>query len=235
MTGGTLVISRAVNLLPDWKKDFEKMGFQNILTTSQEKDALNSVISDFKPRLILIGCGFYDCSTPFMMGRLLRDFPKLNIAAVNIHEFPDDLAVGFIINGVKSYVDMMMGMAEFTRGLAAVRDGKAYISPNVVERIEARGELPDAAKELTPREIEVARLVCNGYMTVEICDVLHISERTVYRHKENLYASLNVRNENELIRVALFHEIIKVSELKFYSRHYAFKQQTEPKQMIRRV
>jgi DNA-binding NarL/FixJ family response regulator len=216
MTGGTLMISRAKYLLPDWKKDFEDFGFQNILTTSQDKDALNWIISDFKPKLVLIGCGFYDTSTPFMMGRLLLSFPKLNIAAVNIHEFPAERAIGFIANGVKSYVDMMLGREEFHRGLAAVRDGQLYVSPNVMEKIKSKGEMPMQATELTLRQTEVARLLCNGYMTLEIADVLHISERTVHIHKRELYNKLNVRNENELIRVALFHGIIKVDELKFY-------------------
>jgi hypothetical protein len=43
-TGGTLVISRAKNMLPVCKYYLKTVGFQNIVLTSEEKDSLNFVI-----------------------------------------------------------------------------------------------------------------------------------------------------------------------------------------------
>jgi DNA-binding NarL/FixJ family response regulator len=221
LPGGTLVVSRAVKLFSFFKKRFDDLGFKDVKITGEEKDSLNWVINETKPGLILVGSGFYNCCTPYMMRQLLKKWPKLNIAAVSIFcEIPADLAMWFIINGVTSYVNFFDGPDEFYRGLNKVRDGKQYISPGVMRCIEMRREMPEAAGNITSRHIKIIRLLCNGFSGREICDVLHIAEQTLYVQKRIINTILNVRNENELIRVALFYGWIKVDELQFYGGDY---------------
>ena len=202
MAGGVLLVSRFINLFSYWKEAMEKFGFKDVLVTGQEKDSLNSVIREFKPSLVLIGSGFYSRSTPYMTLKLLKDFPKLNIAAVNICDFPDDQAMYFILNGVNSYLNKMEGMDEFIKGLKLIRDGKHYISPGVLKRINMRNEYPEAAKMLAGRVMEVARLTCYGFKDFEIAGTLHVSRRTVNQHNLEVYRSLNVRTFEELYGVA---------------------------------
>jgi DNA-binding NarL/FixJ family response regulator len=232
--GGTLMVSRATKLFPHIKQRLLVLGFKNVEVTGEEKDSLNMVINDLKPRLVLMGSGFYQCCTPFMAGELLKIFPKLNVAAVSVYQYPADLAMFFIVNGVKSYVSLWDGIEEFYRGLNYVREGRAYISPEVERRLEMRREMPDPGKEPTPKQIEVIRLLGNGFTTVEIADVLHISRRTVDTEKTKIYTRLNVRNENELIRAALFHGLIKPEELTFYGGKYQLNPKPERKS-IRRI
>jgi len=214
------MVSRAVNLLPYWKTEFEKFGYKNIHITNLEKDGLNSVINDIMPSLMLIGSCFYKRATPYMMGELLKHYPELNIAVVNIHEFPDELAMCFILKGVKSYVNMYDGMEEFHQGLSPVRDGKIYVSPAVRKRIIMRRTYPMAADTITDREQEVMRLICCGFKDVEIADTLHISRRTVDTHKTKIFRSLNVRNSIELIQVALYLGIVQLDEIGFFPNDF---------------
>lgn len=220
MTGGTLLVSRFVKLHATHKKRLETLGFYNVSVTSADKDGLNYVINEIKPRLMIIGCGFYKCATPYMMGILHKRNKKLNIAAVSIYDYPADLGMKFIINGINSYVNYSDGSDLFYKGLDYLRKGEKYISPSVMERIEMREELPPPAGELSERETEVLRLLCNGFTTYEICDVLSISRSTIDFHKMKLFNNLGVRNENELIRVALYLGIIKIEELDFYGQDY---------------
>lgn len=229
MSGGTLMVSRAVHLHEHYKHRLEKLGFKDVTMTAADKDGLNMFINEIKPRLIIMGAGFYYSATPYMISRLLRQFPNINFATVSISEYPADLAMGFIINGVNSYVSYWDGADQFYRGLDCVRDGKMFISHSVQERIELRRELPEAAGNLTQREIEVVRLLCNGFKSTEIGDVLHISEPTVNNHKSAIYLKLNVRNENEIIRAALITEIVKLEELIFFGRDFELKPKTTMK------
>jgi two-component system invasion response regulator UvrY len=214
------MVSRAKKLFPHIKKRLVDLGFTDVEITGEEKDSLNMVINEMRPKLVLMGSGFYQCCTPYMMGQLLRQFPKLNIAAISVCHYPADLAMHFIVNGAKSYVNFLEGPDEFYRGLKETREGKNYISPQVQERIEIRREMPPPATDLTPRQIEVVRLLCNGFSGYEIADVLHISKRTVDTHKTDVYTLLNVRNENELIRVALYQKIISMDELVFFGSNF---------------
>jgi DNA-binding NarL/FixJ family response regulator len=238
MPENTLIITREKQLYPLLRKQVTELGFVNFEITGEERDSLNSVINDLKPRLILVDSGFYECSTPYMMGQLLKTFPKLNIAAVSAYsKIPDDLAMRFIINGVKSYINFYEGLDEFYQGLNKVRDGEEYISPKVIERIEMRREMSEPSGNITPRHLEIIRLLCNGFTGREICKVLAISDQTLYDHKKKIYTFLNVRNENELIRVALFHGWIKLDELRFYGGEYKLYPLPEKKteRKIRRI
>jgi DNA-binding NarL/FixJ family response regulator len=235
---GTLLLSREKQLYPCIIKRTKELGFTSFEVTGEERDSLNSLIHDMKPRLVIVDSSYYECSTPYMMGQLLKTFPKLNVVAVSVFcKIPADLAMWFIINGVKSYVNLFEGSDEFLRGLNKVRDGLEYISPMVMERIDIRRELADPAGNITPRHMEIIRLLCNGFTGREICKVLAIADQTLYDHKKKIYTFLNVRNENELIRVALFHGWIKLDELHFYGGEYKLnplpEKTKEPK--IRRV
>jgi DNA-binding NarL/FixJ family response regulator len=220
MAGGTLVVSRAEKLHTHLKKRFEELRFNNVTVTGVEKDGLNMLISDMKPRLVIMGAGFYQSATPYMLCDLLRRFKGINIAVVSIGPYPADLAMSFIANGVKSYITAYDGIDQFYRGLEIVQEGKSFVSASVLERMEIRNELPRPATEITDRELEVLRLVRNGFTGPEIADVLAISLRTVNFHKREMYKNFSVRNENELIRVADCLKLIKDDELNFYGRKY---------------
>jgi DNA-binding NarL/FixJ family response regulator len=221
MPGGTLVLIREKQLFPWLEKRLAELGFANVTISGEERDSLNSLIDAMKPRLVLIESDFYESSTPYMMGELLKIFPQLNIAAVSVFcKIPDDLALWFIYNGVKSYINFFEGPDEFYAGLNMVREGRAYISPGVRKRMNMRQESGAPAGNITARQMEIIRLLCNGFTGHEICGVLAISEATLYVQKTKLYTNLNVRNENELIRAALRCGWIKLDELRFFGREY---------------
>ena len=220
MTGGTLIVSREVNLLQHYKERLEALGYKNVAYTANDKDGLNMVINELKPKTVFVEADFYDSATPYMMSLLVKRFKRISFVVVSMSRYPPDRGMCFIINGVKSFLYYPDGIEQFYRGLECVRDGNIFISPSVQERFEIRDDLPRPAVELTEKEIEVARLVCNAYTGPEIADTLHLSLRTVNFHKRELYTNLSIRNENELIRVMQYLGIVKQNELNFYGRNY---------------
>ena len=235
MAGNTLVISREVNNHSYYQKRLEALGFLNITMTTLEKDALSSLIRSLKPSLLIMDARFYQCCTPFLMGELHQCFPKINMAAVSLGEYPADLAMYFILNGVSSYVTSFDGFDQFYKSLGEISKGREYVSPAVIERIHLRREYPMPAGKITERHIEVIRLICNGYKDLDIADVLHISRSTVDNHKTDIFGSLNVRNSNELIRVALTLEIVKLDEIYFFPKDFTVNPKPEKKTKKRRA
>jgi len=223
MVGGTLAVSRAVNLHGFYREKLEGSGFTNVTVTATDKDGLNMIIREIKPRLLLLDSIFYKCCTPFMMADLHKQFPKLNIAVISMTDFPDDLAMYFIVNGARSYVNLWEGIEQFLKGLETIRRGDNFVSPEVQRRIELRTEYPEPSGRLTDRQVEIIKLVANGFTGAEIAETLFISERSVDNRKSEIYMAMNVRNENELIRVAIFLGIIKADELYFYGRDYVLR------------
>jgi DNA-binding NarL/FixJ family response regulator len=218
MQGGTLIVSRAVRLFPKFKNRLEELGFKNVVITGEEKDSLNRLISDIKPALMLVGSNFYQAGTPYMMGRLLRNFPKLNVAAVNVGNFPDDLATYFIWRGVKSYVNLLEGYEEFHSGLQEVRQGKAYISPVVQKLMDDFPEYPATQDDVTKRQMEVLILICNGFIPEKIGETMHVSRATVNFHLKQLYKAFHTETREELVKTAFSLKVITDKDLVFYDR-----------------
>jgi DNA-binding NarL/FixJ family response regulator len=220
MSGGTLVVSRAVNNHVHYKKRFETLGFPDVTLTAAGRDGLYFAIDELKPDVLVMCAKFYQCSTPYMMGCIHKEFPKLYLAAISIGEYPADLAMYFFLNGVKGYASTFEGLEQFYEGVEAMRNRKEFIPVSVQERIDLRKEYPAPARILTPVTTEVLRCICNGFSKEDIADNLAISERTVENHRKELYRSLNARNAADLFLAALELGIVTKDELVFRHRQF---------------
>jgi len=218
---GSLLITRDVKNHSFYKKQLEKLGFSNVKVTALEKDGLNILIREMNPDLVMMMARFYECATPYMMGELKKDFPKIkNWAALSLEAYPPDLAMYFILNGIKSYSTASDGFEEYFESLKAINRGRTYISQSVQDRLALRDEEPAPAGKITARHIEVIRLVCCGLENEEIAQILYISRKTVYSHKREFCRSLNVRNDVELLKTALKQKMFTEDELFFYPKKY---------------
>lgn len=214
MNGKTLMISRCVNNHGYYKKRMEEIGFSNVTVTALEKDALNSLIYELKPDLVIMGARFYHCCTPYLMGELKRTFPKIKMASLVVGEYPPELAMYFILNGISSYVTSFDGLDVWYKGLNEVISGRDFVSPEVDKRIAMRRYYPMPAN-ITARHKEIIRLICNGWKDTEVADTLHISRNTVVNHKTDILTSLNCRSVIELVHVALLTGIVLFDEALF--------------------
>lgn len=59
-----------------------------------------------------------------------------------------------------------------------------------------------AAYQLGPRQMDVLRLMQNGYSTDEIAAVLHLSRNTIKSHTRSIFAAFSVKNRLECVRYA---------------------------------
>jgi DNA-binding NarL/FixJ family response regulator len=96
---------------------------------------------------------------------------------------------------------------------AAMR-GQSFLYPSAVhslvrdliERADERGEEFDL---LTPRELEVLKLIAEGHTSKEIAALLVISIKTVDRHRTNMLDKLGMRDRVELTRYAIRRGLIE--------------------------
>ena len=67
----------------------------------------------------------------------------------------------------------------------------------------------DAVQTLSGRELEVARLVAEGFSSKEIADRLDLSVRTVEKHRANIMDKINVKEVASLVRWCIQMGIVK--------------------------
>ncbi|GBU28512.1 hypothetical protein R84B8_02071 [Treponema sp. R8-4-B8] len=216
MSGGVLVLTRAVGHHAEIKKWLEALGFQNVTVTDKDNNALNTVICNKNPSLVIIDSWFYHICTAERIKKLLEVFPKLNIAVVSNHDFPVSYAPCFIWSGAKSYLDMWEDNNEFYRGLRIVREGGQYISPKVQEIIDHFDEYPDANSKVTKKERECLVMLCSGFTIEQIMEELDIAKSTVYNHLNSLYKTFHVHSREEMIALAWEMELVTPKDIRFY-------------------
>jgi len=68
--------------------------------------------------------------------------------------------------------------------------------------------VPDEAARLTPRELEILRLVAEGHSNAELARLLWVTEQTVKFHLSNIYRKLEVSNRTEASRWAQLRGIL---------------------------
>lgn len=66
--------------------------------------------------------------------------------------------------------------------------------------------------QLTKRELEVLKLICQEYTSVEIAKELFISARTVENHRKSLLGKTNVRNTAGLVIFAIQNQLIDIGK-----------------------
>ncbi len=91
--------------------------------------------------------------------------------------------------------------------LPGVGRDAAWIAKHVTQRGRRRGESPDT-HGLTPRELEVVRLVASGKSNREIASVLEISENTVARHVQNILGKLSLPSRTAATAFAFEHDLV---------------------------
>jgi DNA-binding NarL/FixJ family response regulator len=89
--------------------------------------------------------------------------------------------------------------------------GEPFLYPAAVTRLIAdllaRPETPP--DPLTPRELEIVKLIAEAHTNDQIAQVLTISPRTVERHRENILAKLGMRDRVELTRYAIRRGLVE--------------------------
>lgn len=71
----------------------------------------------------------------------------------------------------------------------------------------------DEARELSPREVDVLRLITHGYINKEIADKLNISLTTVISHRKNITEKLGIKSVSGLAIYAVLHGYVEVDSI----------------------
>ena len=128
--------------------------------------------------------------------------------ALSVSDAPEDV-VTVIRAGARGYVTKAISAAELTAAIERVAEGDVVFSPLlagfVIDAFRATPTVAPTDPELdllTPRELEVMRLLARGYAYKEIAAELFIGTKTVETHASNVLRKLQLSNRHQLTRWA---------------------------------
>ena len=140
---------------------------------------------------------------------LLAEQPDAKVLALTMFN-EKGIIVKVMEAGAKGYVLKNANFHELVEAIQKVASGQNFISSDVIAtlmekdsvRVESSKTEIDAGS-LTKREIEILKLIAQGFSNKEIGEKLFISHRTVDTHRTNLLDKLEVKNIAGLIRFAM--------------------------------
>jgi two-component system response regulator NreC len=165
-------------------------------------------VRDHEPDVLVLDLRMPGGSSSATIGRLRERAPGSQIVILTMQDnaafAQQALACGALGFVLKEFAD-----SELPQAIRAAARGEEYISPRVAARVEAlRRVLTD--DELTPREVEVLRLIALGHTSVEIAGKLSISPRTVESHRARIHDKLGLATRAELVSYALGRGLLRV-------------------------
>jgi two-component system response regulator NreC len=160
-----------------------------------------------------------DLSMPVMDGihlaKILGEkYPDLKIALLTIQEEECYIQQAFQA-GIKSYIFKSADPQELIHAVKQVARGKPYLCSGVssyfinrFSSIANSDKVMPADIKFSERELDVLRLIAEGYTNEEAADKLFTSRRTVEGHRQAMIDKTGSRNSLALVRFAVQHGLV---------------------------
>ena len=147
-------------------------------------------------------------STVDAIRRLRTDVPWTEIVVLTTEESAL-AAQQMLAAGAVAFVSKDRAEVELLGAIHQAAHGEEFVSPRVADGLEVLRRAADGGV-LSPREVEILRLIALGYTSAEIAGQLHLSRRTVETHRARIFDKLDIRTRAELVRYALDRHLIGV-------------------------
>ena len=172
------------------------------------KEAIESV-ERLKPDLVLMDLSMPKTGGITAIKEIKKHLPETKVLALTVHKTEGHVRMA-LEAGADGYILKDASCAELEMAIRNIADGKSYLSPEISNGIIRgylsgvnSGETATKTESLTPREVEVMKLIAEGYKSREIADYLSISINTVDKHRANLMRKLDLHSASALTHFAL--------------------------------
>ena len=157
-----------------------------------------------KPDVTIIDINLPDVSGFELMRRIRKDDPDAKIIMFSMNDDPA-FVVRAVEMGAQGYVSKGDDPRLFVKAVRKVAAGDHFITPQLAEAVTFSGAAIKAnpVSQMTPRELEILRLLGRGDKIVEVADALGISYKTVANTTSLLKQKLGAKNHSDLIRIAV--------------------------------
>ena len=185
----------------------------DVVGEAADGDEAVALARQLKPDIVLMDISMPCCDGLEATRRIRQELPSVHALILTMHEdkayFYEALKAGASGYVVKSAADV-----ELISAIRAVMEGGIFLHPLVARMLvqEAMNQPPlvqealraqNRPDGLSPRELEVLRLMALGHTNQEIAQILVLSVKTVETHKTHIMAKLKPKNRSELVRYAL--------------------------------
>lgn len=168
------------------------------------------LLEKFNPDLVIM-----DISMPVLDGvettkRALQKYPQLKI--LTLSSFGDEKYYFKMVEaGVKGFVIKSSGISELEQAITEIYEGGCWFSNELLRKVIVNiGKSPSKELEVSDRELETLKLICDGLTNDQIAEKLHLSPETVKWHRNNLLSKTGCSNTAALVMYGIKNGLIEI-------------------------
>jgi DNA-binding NarL/FixJ family response regulator len=165
-----------------------------------------------------IDLAILDVSMPRMTGiqaagELARRRPELRVLMLSMHD-NEQYFFEALKAGASGYVLKSAADRDLVEACRATMRGEPFLYPAAVtalirDHLDHVGEGEQPREILTPRELQILKLIAEAHSSKEMAQMLVISIKTVERHRANILEKLGMRDRVELTRYAIRRGLVE--------------------------
>ncbi|MGW6276793.1 response regulator [Kribbella sp. NPDC055071] len=179
-------------------------GIEVVAAASDGEEAVQ-LVAEHNPDVLLVDLRMPNCDGVEATRRVRTDHPGTEVVVLTTYS-DDDSVLSALRAGARGFLTKDADAESIGRALQAAANGQSILDADVQRRLIEGAAAPkpvDAADSgLTPREIEVLRLIADGLSNTEIARHLVVSEATVKTHINHLFAKANLRDRAQAVAYA---------------------------------
>jgi len=161
-----------------------------------------------RPDVVLMDLRMPELDGADAVALIRAEMPDVHVLVLTTYDSDEDI-LHAVEAGATGYLLKDTTREDLFRAIRAAAAGQSLLAPSVAARLMARLNRP-RQEPLTPREIDVLRLVAQGASNKEIAAHLSISQATVKSHLIHIFNKLDVDDRTAAVTVALERGIIRL-------------------------
>ena len=191
----------------------ERIKGVEVVAEAGNGDEAVKLIKELKPDLVLLDISMPETSGFGVLAQQANEFPDVRVIVLTVHE-AEAYAIRALRVGAAGFLLKSAASVELKQAIETVTRGETYISPELSKKslLEYGKASTDRARlgSLSPRQLEILKLIAEGASTKEKARRLNISVKTVESHRAELMERLNIHDVAGLVRFAIKMGLVDV-------------------------
>lgn len=202
-----------------------RLGLKHLLTEQAGADVtfeaaseteLWRALSRHSADVVILDYDHPEAFSPATVEQLRRQYPAVNLLIISSDDDPASISQ-VLQQGVNSYLTKACGEKEILDAVAATARGDKFFCTRILDFLLERSFAApeptvaapaEPATPLSPRELDVLKLVARGYVAKEIARELNLSTHTVYTHRKNIIKKLELNSPSEMVLYAINYGLV---------------------------
>jgi DNA-binding NarL/FixJ family response regulator len=191
-------------------------GWKIVGEAANGREAVEKAIK-LKPDVLVVDISMPELDGVEVTRQIRKALPEVKVLVLTMHE-SDQMVRRALNAGANGYL-LKSDLPDYLpKAVKAIAENKSFLTPKiseiVLEGFINAGNKPEerepASPRITPRELEIVRLLAQGKSNKELSTQLGITVRTVETHRSKIMLKLGIHSLAELIHYAMRNEIISV-------------------------